>query len=394
MHLDINMFFASVEINENPLLRDKVMAVAGDESRRGGVILTASYEARKWGIKAGMSNRDALHLYPSLLMVPPRMDLYKGYSEKVMNILRNYTYKVEQFSIDEAWLDITDIISIDNTAYDIAFEIKERVKYEIGITVSVGLSYCKVLAKLASDTASIDSIYKIDQDILRTIVWKMPIKELLGVGKKTKEKLHAMNIYTIGELANTDIALLKAVLKKSGEQLWKHANGFDKSEVNYIKSFPKSISNAHTARKDIYTLTEAKRMLLLLSEHVGMRLRKYKATATVISITVKTNDFNSYTRQKKLVGSTCTTNRIYDEAIQLLLNNWDAKKPIRLLGVAISDIQYYEEQISFSSLVNDKEFKDETIDCIIDSINMKYNKTIITRAGILETHKIYDVNYD
>lgn len=373
----------------NNSLRGIPMAVAGNELKRNGVILTCSYEARELGIKAGMSNRDALMLCPTLILVPPRMKLYKKYSNAVMSLLRQYTYKVEQFSIDEAWMDITDMLYGKNTSISIAYDIKERIKNELGVTVSIGISYNKVIAKLASDIADRDSIYSINEYMFKTEIWKRPVKEMLGVGKKTNEKLKSLNIETIGDLARADIRLVKAILKKPGEVLWLHANGIDRDEVNYKKTFPKSIGNSHTAIVDIKTMSNAKKMLLMISEQVGLRLRQYKATTTVISITVKTNDFKSYTRQRKIQSGVCTTRRIFMEACKLLEDNWDESVPIRQLGISLSGIQYYEQQLSFSTLMDVKEFNDEIIDKTIDSINIKYNKILIARASVLDIHKIY-----
>lgn len=391
LHIDLNAFYASVEIKENPNLKNKAVAVAGDEATRGGVILTANYEARKYGVKAGMSNRDALKLCPGLTMVKPRHSLYKKYSNKMINLLREYTYKLEQFSIDEAWIDISDIAYNKDTALNIAYDIKNRIKREIGVTVSIGVSYCKILSKLASSVADRDSVFLIDYNNLKTDVWKMPAKELMGVGAKTCEKLKAINIYTIADLALADVTLLKTLLKKQGEQLWKYANGLDNSKVNYKSSFPKSIGNSHTVIKDIESMEDAKKILLLISMQVGERLRRYKATASVISIVVKTNDFKSFTRQKTLQSGTCTTNRIYTECCKLLEEHWNGKTPIRLIGISLGKIKYYEEQISFDSLLNGFEYKNEILDYAIDEINRKYSKPVITRALIIEESKIYNL---
>lgn len=391
LHIDLNAFYASVEVKENPNLKNKAVAVAGDEATRGGVILTANYEARKYGVKAGMSNRDALKLCPGLTMVKPRHGLYKKYSNNMINLLREYTYKLEQFSIDEAWIDISDIAYNKDTALNIAYDIKNRIKYEIGVTVSIGVSYCKILSKLASSVADRDSVFLIDYNNLKTDVWKMPAKELMGVGAKTCEKLKAINIYTIGDIALADVTLLKTLLKKQGEQLWKYANGLDNSKVNYKSSFPKSIGNSHTVIKDIESMEDAKKILLLISMQVGERLRRYKATASVISIVVKTNDFKSFTRQKTLQSGTCTTNRIYTECCKLLEEHWGGKTPIRLIGISLGKIKYYEEQISFDSLLNGFEYKNEILDYVIDDINRKYSKPVVTRALIIEESKIYNL---
>lgn len=389
LHIDLNSFYASVEVNENPSLKNIPIAVAGNESKRNGVILTACYNARTFGIKAGMSNRDALNLCPHLKLVPPRMSLYKKYSNDVMNIIREYSYKVEQFSIDEAWIDIGDIIKTSKDKYNIAFEVKERIKNELGVTVSIGISHNKVLAKLASDIAGRDSFYEITDKSFRETVWDRPVKELIGVGSKTYDKLKSLNIFTIKDLAMSDINLIKALLKKPGEVLWYHANGIDNSPVNFEKSFPKSVGISHTLKSDIESYDEAKNIMFLISEEVGEKLRKYKASATTVTITVKYNDFTSFTKRKTLSYSFSSTKRIYKEALNLLYESWDEQKPVRLLGITLSNIQYYEEQLSFYSYIDEEDIVQERIDNIIDLINNKHKKSITTRAFMLDLKKLY-----
>lgn len=336
-----------------------------------------------------MSNRDALNLCPNLKLVPPRMPLYKKYSNNVMNIIREYSYKVEQFSIDEAWIDISDLIKTKEDKFNIAFEIKDRIKNELGVTVSIGISHNKVLAKLASDIASKDSFYEITDKSFRETIWNRPVKELIGVGSKTYEKLKSLNIFTIKDLATSDVSLIKALLKKPGEVLWYHANGIDNSPVNFKKSFPKSIGISHTLKNDIKDYIEAKNILLLISEEVGEKIRKYKASATTVTITVKYNDFTSFTKRKTLNYSFSSTRRIFNEALNLLYESWDEKKPVRLLGITLSGIQYYEQQLSFYSYIDGDDIKQENIDYIIDLANSKNKKSITTRAALLNIKKLY-----
>lgn len=336
-----------------------------------------------------MSNRDAIILCPHLKFISPRMSLYKKYSNKVMNIIREYSYKVEQSSIDEAWIDISDITTKREDVYKLAFSIKERIKNELGVTVSIGISYNKVLAKLASDIASKDSFYEITDKLFREKIWNRPAKDLIGVGDKTYDKLKSLNIFTIKDLATSDIYLIKAILKKHGEVLWYHANGIDNTPVNFKKSFPKSIGISHTLKSDVKKYEEASNMLLFISEEVGAKLRKYKASATTITVNIKFKDFTSVTKRKTLNYSFYSTKCIYKEALRLLYESWDKQKPIRLLGITLSNIQYYEEQLSFYSCIYADNVLQDKIDTIIDIANKTYKKTITTRAAILDVKKLY-----
>lgn len=345
--IDLNSFYVSVERAENSSLRNEVCAVAGSEDKRNGVILTASYQARKFGIRAGMSNKEALKLCPNLVLVPPQHDLYLRYSKKVMNILRGFHYKLEQSSIDEAWLDISDLCTSYNDAIKIAIDIKEKIYNDLGITVSVGISYCKILSKLASDIADVNDIYIIKQSELKEKVWHLPVKKLCGVGSRTEEKLEALNIFTIGDLATSDIALIKGILKKPGETLWFYSNGIDNNKINHIKSLPKSIGHAKTSEKDICTLEDAYIFLESISDDIEKRMKKYCASGKTISITIKTNDFNSFNRQKTRIISINSKDNIFNESKLLLKDNWNEQKPIRMLGITLSNLNYFEEQLCF-----------------------------------------------
>lgn len=346
--VDMNSFYISVERAEDPRLKGVTCAVAGSEAKRSGVILTASYEARKFGIKAGMSNREALSRCPNLKLIPPHHDLYETYSRSVMDILREFSYKLEQSSIDEAYLDISAYCNSYQDAEILANKIKDTIHERLDITVSIGLSYNKILSKLASDIAEYNSIYTIKRNELSKKVWSLPIKYLCGIGKKTEEKLHMLNIFTIGELANSDPKLIKSILKKPGEILWKYSNGIDKSEVNHIKALPKSIGHSKTSIKNITSYTEAYELLENLSFAVAKRMNKYYAAGATISITIKTNDFNSFTRQKTRFDTTSSQKIIFEESKLLLNKNWNEDKPIRMLGITINNLKYYEEQLSFN----------------------------------------------
>lgn len=348
LHIDMNSFYVSVERAEDSSLRGRICAVAGSGEKRDGVILTASYEARKFGVKAGMSNYEAKKKCPNLTLIEPKHDLYKRYSKEVMNILRKYSYKLEQFSIDEGWLDVTHCCDSYEEAWDIAYKIKEEIHERLNITVSVGVSFCKIYSKLASDLAECNGIYILRQSDLRTVIWNLPVESICGVGKKTREKLKGLNIFTIGDLANSDFYLIKAILNKNGITLWKYANGIDDDKVNHLKSLPKSIGISKTSATDILNKDEAYSFLKDLVSELHERVIKYHTTASTVSIVVKTNNFSSYTRQKTRFTPTSDKDAILKDAYTLLLQNWNEDIPIRMLGVSLTKLTYFEEQLSFN----------------------------------------------
>ena len=352
LYVDINSFFVSVEIANNPKLKvHTFLAVAGSESSRKGVIMTANYASRDYGVKAGMSNRDALQLCPNLKLIPPHMDLYKEYSNKVMEILLNFTHKVEKRSIDEACMDISDLVFNYNNAKFLASKIINEIKKTLDISVSVGLSFNKSMAKLGSDLAGPLEVFLIAKESIETIVWPLPVKYLMGAGPKTCKKLRNVGINTIGDLAKTDILLLKTMLKKQGEALYNCANGLDASPVNHVQMLPKSIGNSKTVSSDMTTIEECEELLKSIAISIEQRLLKYQATATTISIAIRTNDFNTITRQKTFEGPISSGDTIYKEACLLFKENWKTEIPVRLLGISMSGIEYFKRQLSFMDMI-------------------------------------------
>lgn len=352
LHVDINSFFISAEIANNPKLKTHTfLAVAGSESSRKGVIMTANYASRDYGVKAGMSNRDALQLCPNLKLIPPHMDLYKEYSNKVMDILLSFTHKVEKRSIDEACMDISEIVFDYKNAKSLASKIINVIKSTLDISVSVGLSFNKSMAKLGSDLAGPLEVFLIAKESIETIVWPLPVKYLMGAGPKTCKKLGNVGINTIGDLAKSDILLLKTILKKQGEALYKCANGLDVSPVNHLQTLPKSIGNSKTVSSDMTTIEECEELLKSIAISIEQRLLKYQATATTISIVIRTNDFNTITRQKTLDGPISSGDTIYKEACLLFKENWKTEIPVRLLGISMSGIEYFKRQLSFMDMI-------------------------------------------
>lgn len=312
--------------------------------------MTANYASRKFGVKAAMSARKALTLCPDLKLIPPHMELYKEYSAKVMDILLSFTKKVEKKSIDEACMDITDLVSDYNEAKILAFKIINEIKNSLNLSVSVGISFNKTMAKLGSDLAEPLKVFIITKDSLQKDIWPLPVKFLTGAGPKTCEKLYALNIQTIGDLAKTDPLLLRTMLKKQGDILYNKANGLDDTPVDYSETLPKSIGCSKTSPIDLTTVDECKEFFIPIADNVLNRLNSYQARATTICVTIRTHDFNTITRQKTLAYHINTKDTIIKEAYSLFIENWDNKTPIRLLGISLSGIEYYKEQLSFMDM--------------------------------------------
>ena len=266
LHSDCNCFYASVECLLNPNIRDLPVAVSGDAENRHGIILAKNEEAKKYNIKTGEAIWQAKKKCPQLLTVPARLDVYKKFSDKVRRIYSDYTDMVEPFGLDEAWLDISE--DYKNDALTIAEEISQRIKDEIGITVSIGVSFNKIFAKFGSDYKKPDAITCITRDNYKTLVWNSPAGDLLYVGGATRKKLEQIGIYTIGDIANAPIGLLRTHLGKWGDLIYGFANGYDSSPVARIGEYSevKSIGNSTTAVRDLKNLDDIKVIAYVLCD--------------------------------------------------------------------------------------------------------------------------------
>lgn len=386
--VDMNAFFISCEGTRHPEIEGKPAAVAGDPVNRTGIILTANYEARKYGIKTTMILREAFRLCPNLIIIPPDHQFYEQKSKEVMKILSSYTPVIEQNSIDEAWLDMTGCSSVFGEPLESSKNIMERIKEELRLGCSIGISENKFLSKMASEMKKPQGITELWKKDIKQKMWPLPVNYMYGVGKQTAQKLQNMGITTIKDLALYDREYLLKKLGKMGAELFLMANGIDTSLVTpRTDSDMKSIGRSVTLTHDTTDMEYASSVLLELSDEVGMTARKYGKKGHTVQISIKYSDFKSITRQMT-VPATCLVKDIYAAGIMLFKNNWN-KEPIRLLGISLSgfDNNYEFKQISLFQLPkisNEKSYSDkiEIIENTIHIIRQKYGSSII-KPGIL-----------
>jgi DNA polymerase-4 len=381
--VDMNAFYISCEMARNSELKGMPAAVAGDPKTRSGIILTANYEARKFGVKTTMMLHEAKKLCPGIIFVPPDHAYYQKMSEKVMNLLRKYTPLVQINSIDEAWLDMTGCEALFGEPAIIAQKIMSDIQNELDLWCSIGISENKFLAKMASERKKPLGITEIWIEDIALKLWPLKIREMVGIGKQMEQKLQRMGIYKIGDLAKSDKALLTKYFGKSGTELHQLANGIDASLVTMNNDHDcKSIGRSTTLSEDTNDIKMIEKVLLDLSEEVGTEARQSNYRGKTVSIAIKYSDFKSITRQKT-VSPTYLTKDIYQTGVALINENWDKHSMIRLLGISISNFQSPEvEQLSFFDEVGfeSKNEKEEKLERAIDSIREKFGSDKIKRA--------------
>lgn len=383
LHSDINCCYAAIEHLHHPELEGKPLAVGGDPEARHGIVLTADYIAKKSGVKVGMALWEAKQVCPEITFISPRMDLYLRFSKMAHEIYGEYTDLQEAYGIDESWLDVTDSVEIKGDGYKIAQDISNRMKSELGVTVSIGVSFNKIFAKLGSDYKKPDAITTMYREEFRTKAWPLPVSDLLYVGRSTAAKLRKIGIFTIGDLACTDMKVLHSLLGKMGEVLWTFANGYDDSPVKYEDSHAsiKSIGNSTTTPRDLVNDQDVKIVLTVLAESVAARLRENGFKCRVIEISVRDNELFSFTRQRKIDHATNVTKEIAEEAFRLFQENYDWKKPIRSVGVRGADLvnDNYWEQIDLFSSVEFRE-KQMKVDVAVDEIRKRFGFYSVQRG--------------
>lgn len=390
LHVDCNKFYASVECLYRPELRDKPMAVGGDPENRHGIILTKNEIASKYGLTVGEPLWKARQKCPDLVVVPPNYPLYLRFSALTRKIYEDYSEFIEPFGLDECWLDVT---GSEKSGEEIAHEIRKRVKSQLGITVSVGVSFNKVFAKLGSDYKKPDAVTVIDESNYKDIAWNLPCGDLLMVGRSAQKKLNAYGINTIGDLADTDVAVLKSLFGKNGEMLHSFANGTEYSPVRHKDEISevKSVGNSTTAPRDLVNEEDVKTIFRVLCESVSARLREKGLKGRVVTIYVRDKELSSFSRQMKIPANTDISTEIFYYAMKLFRTNYFWNKPIRSLGVSVSDFDVTYEQFDFEKTVENRE-KQERLETAVDSLRRRFGNYCIGRACQLKDTELSKFN--
>lgn len=395
LHSDINSCYASIEHLHHPELSGKPLAVGGDPEKRHGIVLTADYMAKKRGVKTGMALWQAKQVCPEITFISPRMDLYLRFSRMAHEICGEYTDLQEPYGIDESWLDVTNSCSLKGDGYQIAQEISNRMKKELGITVSVGVSFNKIFAKLGSDYKKPDAITTMYESEFRMKAWELPVSDLLYVGRSTNKKLESLGIRTIGGLAQMDEKILQSRLGKMGAVLWAFANGYDDSPVKRENtSAPiKSIGNSTITPKELETDEDVKIMLYILSESVAARLRENGFRCRTVEISIRDNELYSFTRQCKLDNASNITGEIASMAYRLFKANYRWDKPIRSVGVRGADLvnDNYMEQLDLFCDFQMRE-KQMKMDVAVDDIRRRFGFYSIQRGLMYRDRALSAVN--
>ena len=377
---DLNACYASIEVARRPELRGKPVAVCGSVEQRHGIILAKSEQAKRAGVKTGMARWQALQRCPGLITVPPNMDLYIRATNRVREIYSDYSDLRDDFSIDESWIDLTGTCLPGGEAA-IADEIRERLKAETGLTASIGLSWNKIFAKLASDTAPPDAVSWITRDNVKETVWPLPVETLMGVGSATKRSLSGLGIGTIGELAATNPNTLKRVFGKIGLALYAFANGLDDSPVRREGTEPpvKSIGNSTTTVRDLVCDEDVRIVLTTLAESVGARLRKNKFKGFVLEVSLRATDLRWRNHQRKLERPTDITKEILD--VGFALYNEVRMLPLRSIGLRASMLVASDSPEQMDLFTDHKKLDaHRAIDGAVDDIRRQYGYHSIRRG--------------
>ncbi len=398
LHVDVNNAFLSwtaidmlkkgskIDIREIPAV------IGGDESKRSGIVLAKSMKAKECGIKTADTIYQSRIKCPGLKIFPSDFKIYRKYSNKLYNLLLEYTDKIERFSIDECFLDMTQYL-MNDTLLNKGKEINKRVKEELGFTVNVGVAHNKLLAKMASDFTKPDRVHTLFENEIQDKMWPLHVSELFMLGKRTVPKLYNMQIRTIGDLAKADKKILQSKFGKHGIMMWEYANGIDNSEVKYIKEKPKGIGNSVTLPQDISNIEKLEEILLALTEQVTYRLRKQKMIAKVVNVQLRNKDFVDTSHQRKMLNATASTKEIYSNAKELLEQMYIKGTPIRLIGVRVDDLTDKEE-MQISLFDNSENKKQKELDKAIDKLKDKYGYNLVTRAGKMDVEDLIKFRKD
>lgn len=387
LHVDLNSFYASVELLEHPELRGRPVAVCGDPDSRHGIILAKNEPAKRFGVKTAETIWQARRKCPELTLLPAHHEKYAAYSKLARGVLERYTDLVEPFGIDESWLDITHTMHLfGGDAVGIADEIRRTMREELGLTVSVGVSFNKVFAKLGSDYKKPDATTLISRERVREMVWPLPVTDLLFVGRASAAELSKFGVRTIGELAAFGKAELVALLGKQGATLYDYANGLENSPVAPAGRYepPKSVGNGMTFPRNLVGREEAGRGVALLADSVAVRLRKHARRAGTVQVTIRDPQFKDICRQKRLSAPSCVATELARAAMELMEASWNWNAPIRaitLTGLNLAAEGECAEQMDlFQNDAAPRRERREKLERTMDAIRAKYGGDAIRSA--------------
>lgn len=396
LHCDMNSFYASVELLENAHLISSPVAVCGNPENRHGIILAKNDLAKKCGVITGETLWQAQKKCPDLYFLKPHHEKYLYYSKKINKIYEAYTDIVEPFSIDESWLDVTGSLNLFGTGVEIADLIRQRVYMELGLTLSSGVSYNKIFAKMGSEYKKPNATTEITRENYKKLLWPLPVNELFFVGSSTADKLKKIGIFTIGDIGISNRNLLVSCLGKSGGQIFDYANGLESSPVtpSHERQKIKSVGNGITFRRNLSNYEDVKTSVTALSDTVAGRLRKYSMKCQGIRLDIKDQYFSTISRQRQLSSPSNLSDEIRKAAFEIFTGSWDIKNPIRMLTLTAINLcdENLPEQMTLFSDSEDNRVKSEKIERTVDAIRNKFGGSIINYGSILNND--LGINWD
>ena len=392
-HIDVNSAYLSWTAAEKLKngaaqdLREIPSIIGGDQKSRHGVALAKSVPAKKYGIRTGEPVANAFRKCPNLVMEPPDHKMYRQKSAMLMEYLRSFTTKIEQVSVDECYMDFTEIASQYASPVSAAFQIKDSIREKFGFTVNIGISSNKLLAKMASDFEKPDKVHTLFPEEVPLKMWSLPIGELFMAGRSSVEALKKLEIDTIGELANADLGLIELHLKSHGKMLWEFANGIDHSEVQPEQSEAKGVGNSTTLSEDAATVEEAMKVFYKLAKSVGARLRKAGQRAGMVSMEIKYYDFRTASHQKQLLKPTNEDQVLYETACQLFKEIWSGE-PVRLLGIRTAKLSAESEPEQMTlfdmELPQPPDEKHQRLNAAMEAIRKRYGNDAVKKASLMK----------
>ena len=393
LHVDLNNFYASVECLYRPELRGKPVAVSGDVENRHGIILAKNQLAKAAGVKTGEALWQAKGKCPGLVCLPPDYRKYLRFSRLARKIYADYTDKIESFGIDECFVDVTGSAALFGDGVQIANDIRRRIREEMGVTASVGVSWNKILAKLGSDMKKPDATTVITKDNFRNIVWPLPVEELLYVGRSTKTKLNNRAVFTIGDLAAREVAHLKLALGVWGETLWTFANGLDAAPVAQSgeESFIKSVGNSTTTPRDLVNIEDVKMIVYVLAESVAARLRRHGLKCRTVAVHIRNNELYSIERQGKLPAPSFLAQDIAGKALEIFRQNYGWDRPIRSLGVRGADLVTEHGAVQLDMFAPDSA-EQEQLERTLDRLRERFGPYCVRRCALLQDDRLTGFN--